>query len=320
MNYTDFKKSIDKGEYKSIYLFEGEDVFFANRGLALLKDKLISEPDLNLKVFSDGVLENELASSLDSFPFMSEYRLTVVKEFYPDKNFLKGKIKGYLSNPYPNSVLVIQNIKPCDALKKLDTVCVVDCSKADAGLLSKWIKAEGFKNGVEFTDKAVGMLIEYCLSDMTRINTETHKLISYALKTGVVNEDDVDLLVSKDTEYKIYQLTDFIGKRQFEDAIKIISELISKGETEQRLIVSMYNYFRRLLHVAISDKSNFELSKLIGVQEFAIQKLKRQASMFKKKALKTAVDVLSDADYFVKSGVMGESTAMWLSLFKIITD
>lgn len=320
MNYTDFKKSFDEGKYNAVYLFEGEDAFFANRGLSLLKEKLVTEYELNYKVFTDGVSENELLTSLDSYPFMSEYRITVVKEFYPDKNILKGKLKTYLDNPYPNSILVIQNTKPCDALKKISTVCVVDCSKADASLLSKWIKSEGLRNGVSFDNEAVNVLIEYCLSDMTRINTETHKLISYAINSGVVTEDDAKMLVSKDTEYKVYELTDYIGKRQFEKALIIINELLSKGETEQRLIASMYNYFRRLLHVAISDKSNFELATLLGVKEFAVQKLKKQSALFKKKSLKNAVDILSDSDYKIKSGLTGEGTAMWLTLFKIITD
>ena len=319
MKYTEFKKSVDDADYKGIYLFEGEDVFFSNRGLSLLKEKLVTEPELNLKTFSDGVTENELISSLESYPFMSEYRITVVKEFYPDKNHLKG-LKGYLDNPYPNSILVIQNVKPCDALKKFSSVCVVDCSKADAQLLTRWIKAEGKKNGVYFEDNAAELLIEYCLSDMTRINTETHKLISYALKTGTVTADDVDALVSKDTEYKVYELTDCIGRRKFEDSLKIIGELLSKGETEQRLIVSIYNYLRRLLHVAISDLGNAELATLLGVKEFAVQKLKKQSSLFKKKALKTAVDLLSNADYQIKSGLTGEGTAFWLSLFKIMTE
>ena len=320
MIYTDFKKSIDNGECRGIYLFEGTDAFFSNRGFLLLKDKFLSEPDLNLKVFSEGVSENALVASLESYPFLSEKRITVVKEFYPDKVFLKGKFKSYLENPYPTSILVIQNLKPCDSLKKFNSVCVVDCSKADAALLSKWIKIEGRRSGVEFDNDAISTIIEYCLSDMTKINTETQKLISYAIGSGRVSKDDVEMLVTKDTEYKIYELTDYIGRRNFSGAQGVVSELIGKGEGYQRLIISLYNYFRKLLHVALSDKTNGELAVLLGTEGFVIQKLRKQASVFKKKSIKNAVDMLSDFDYKIKSGRSDEQTALWLSLFKIMTE
>ena len=320
MNYTDFKKSIDGGVCREIYLFEGEDAFFSNRGLLLLKDKFLSEPDLNLKVFSDTVTASELIASLESYPFMSPKRLTVVKEFYPDKNFIKGDFKAYLENPYPTSILIIQNLKPCDALKKFSSVCTVDCSKADTSLLIKWIRVEGQRNGVEFDMDSCSALAEYCLRDMTRINTETQKLISYGLKTGKITKADVDELVTKDTEYKIFELTDFLGARKFSKALDVIHELLGKGETYQRLIISLYNYFRKLLHVSISDKSNKELATILSTPDFVVAKLKKQASFFKKKSIKNAVDMLSDADYKIKSGLTDDQTAMWLTLFKIMTN
>lgn len=320
LKYIEFKKEIDSGISHDIYLFEGTDAFFSNRGLLLLKDKFLREPDLNLKVFDETVAEDELIASLESYPFMSDKRITVLKEFYPDKNLLKGRFKSYLDNPYSTSLLVIQNQKPCASLKKFSSVCTVDCNKADELSLSKWIKVEGQKNGVEFESGAIKSLIEYCLSDMTRINTETQKLISYGIKSGIVTAKDVDELVSKETEYKIYQMTACIGNKKIEDALEIINELLGKGEPYQKLLVSVYYYFRQLLHVAISTKTNGELATSLGVEEFVIRRLKSQAQSFKKKSLKSAVDMLAKADYEFKSGVLDDKTAFWLTLFKIMIN
>lgn len=320
MKYADFKKSIDLGESRSIYLFEGEDVFFSNKGISLLKDTFVTEPELNFTVFSGDVTEKDLFSALSSYPFLSQKRITVIKEFYPNKDFLSGSIKEYFDNPFSNSLLIIQNLKTSDVLKKFPSVTVVDCSKADAQVIISWIKNQGKENGVIFPDSSARLICEYCLSDMTRISTETEKLISYALKTGSISDQDVEELVSKDTEYKVYELTDAIGKKQFEKAIGIVNDLLSKGETYQRLIVSIYNYFRRLLHVAISDRSNSQTAQDLGVKEFAVQKMKQQAGSFRIKALKNAVDMLSEADYKIKSGIIDDETAMWMSLFKIMTE
>ena len=49
-------------------------------------------------------------------------------------------------------------------------------------------------------------------------------------------------------------------------------------------------------------------------------KMKSQTAMFKKKALKSAVDMLSDADYKIKSGQCEAGDFAYLTIFKIMTE
>lgn len=320
LKYTQFKNDLSEGKNFSVCLFEGEDAYFRERGMNLLKNKFVQEPALNLVLLSSDCTPTELTSSLNGYPFMSQKRMTVLREFYPKQDFFKGGLKSYLENPAPDGLLVILNEKPCEALKKYDSVCTIDCSKQDVALLVRWIRAECSNQRVTIDAESASALAEYCLSDMTRIETETQKLISYAGAGGSIVKADVDAMVARETEYKIYEMTDFIGKRKFDKALLIIKDMMSKGETPQRIILSVYNYFRRLLHVSISDMDNEQLAKSLGVKEIAVRKMKEQSSFFKKKSLKSAVDALSDADYRIKSGLIDETTAMYLSVFKIMTD
>lgn len=125
-------------------------------------------------------------------------------------------------------------------------------------------------------------------------------------------------MVYRDTEYKIYEMTDFIAKKNTGKALEIIFELINKGEPPQKLLTSIYYYFRRLLHVAISSMDDLELSKAFGIKEFAVKKARQQSSYFKKISLKRAVDVLEDADYKFKSGKIDVDQAFYASLFRIL--
>jgi len=321
INFSEFKNSVKANDLRSIYLFEGEDAFFRQRGIFLIKNACISELDLNYKSFDGEEADiTEVLSSIEAFPFLSEKRLTVIKEFYPDKNQLKGKLKDLLEKPFKDSIFIISNSKPCESLKKFEQVVVVDCKKADASTITKWIEAEGNKLQIKVEREASSKLAEYCLFDMARIETEVNKVLSYAIKDGVVKEETIDLLVSRDSEYKIYEMTDYIGKKKFEKALFVIKEMMAKGETPQRLIISIYNYYRRLLHVAISDMTNLELAKLLEIKEFAVKKAKEQSKMFSKRALKKATDTLIDADYKAKSGQMDFSEGFWLSVFKIMVE
>ena len=318
MKFTEFKNGLADGKSFAVYLFEGEDAYFRERGMLLLKNQYVSEPDLNFVTLDGGFGAGELISSLEGYPFMSEKRMTVVREFYPKQDFFKSGLKAYLEDPFSQSILAILNEKPCDALKKFGSVCVVDCAKADTALLVKWIKAECARCDVTIQAETAKVLSEYCLSDMTRIETETAKLIAYVGAGQEITKNDVDTMVARETESKIYEMTDYIGKKQFDKALSVIKEMLFKGETEQRLIISIYNYYRRLLHASISDLTAEELAKVFGVKEFAIRKTKEQAAMFKKRALKSAVDALADADYRIKSGLADADDMMFLTIFKIM--
>ena len=226
MRYTEFKNGLNNGQEFSIYLFEGEDAFFRESGIALLKSKFIEEPSLNFVNLEPDAHLSQIITSLEGYPFMSPKRMTLIREYYPKQEVFKAGLKNYLENPLSTSMLVIVNEKPCEALKKFSSVCVVDCSKADISLLIKWIKAECFNSNVNIDAETAKLLAEYCLSDMTRIKTETNKLIAFAGANGTITADNVNQLVARDLEYKVYELTDFIGKKNFAKAILFINDMI----------------------------------------------------------------------------------------------
>lgn len=320
MKFSEFKNSVESGAKPyAIYFFEGEDAYFRERGLSLIKNKYLSEPSLNFASFDGGDGETgDFFASLGAYPFMSEKRITAIREFYPKKD--NAEFNAFAENPSDCGILVVLNEKTCDYIKKFESVAVVDCGKADAGVLTRWVKGECAKNGVSVDGETASLLVGYCLSDMTRISLETEKLVAYAGEGGVIDAKTVELLVSRDTEYKIYELTDYIGKKRFDLALSVITDMLGKGEPPQRILVSVYNYFRRLLLAAISGKNSSELARAFNVKEYAATKTLQQAAMFKKRSLKKAVDVLADSDYKIKSGLIDADEQMWITVFGVMTD
>ena len=320
MKFGEFKNGLENGQTFPVYLFEGEDAFFRERGLNLLKNKFVNNPELNFSTLANDVELDELVSALSAYPFMSGKRLVLIREFYPKQDFIKKGLDAYFENPSDFTVFVIINEKACETLKKFSSVCVVDCNRADSGLLVRWIKAECSSSDVNIELETAKLIVDYCLSDMTRIENETKKLCAYVGTGETITKDDVNAMVSRDTEYKIYEMTDYIAKRKFDLALSVIRDMINKGETAQRILTAIYNYYRRLLHSAISNMDNAEMAKAFGIKDFALKKTKEQASMFKKRNLKSAVDALVDADFKIKSGLADADERMWLTVFKIMTD
>ncbi len=321
MQFSELRKSLDSGERYSVYLVEGEEAYFRALAVETLKNALVTEPSLNAATFGGEDLNAlDVLASLTAMPLLSDYRMTVIKEFYPKADAIKGGLKEFLDNPIKSSVLVIVNENNHEPFKKYKSVCTVSCGVADTSLIVRYIKATAKAAGVTVSDATSAKIAEYCLSDMTRVKNETEKLIAYAGQGGEITDNAVNLLVNRSTEYKIYEMTDYIAKRKFDLAIGVIEDMLEKGDAYGRILTAVYNYFRRLLFVAISDKTSAETAALLGIKEYPAKKAKEQAAAFKVRALKNAVDRLGDADYAVKSGKSSADRLMWINLFKIMTE
>ncbi len=315
----DLKNSVNNGSCYPVYVFCGEDAYIKSEGIKFLKNKFIAEPSLNFSVIdNDNFSLSDVIVELKSFPFMSERRAVLISEFYPEKTDLKA-FNEYLNDPIATSFLIINNERPFEAFNN-DNILTVDANNKDSFKITRFIIEECKKNNVYIDNESASLLLEYCLSDLMLINNEINKLVSYVGENGKIDKSVVELMVSKDTEFKIYEMTDYISKKKFDKAIFVVNELLGKGESPQRLLQSIYNYFRRLLHSTISSKSDQETAKLLDVKEYALTKMKEQAKRFKVTSIKKAVDKLCDADYMIKSGRTDVYNELWLNVFKIMAE
>ncbi|MBR2614039.1 MAG: DNA polymerase III subunit delta [Clostridia bacterium] len=317
VKFFEFKNFLLKNDTSPVYLLEGEDLFFRKEGIEILKNTFISMPDFNFKEydFSETTVET-LISSLLEYPLGERFRMLVVREFYPKAEVLK-KFDQFF-NKLESTIFVIVNEKKHLPFSKIEGLVTIDCNKESPTVLGKWIVNLLKEKELKIELSLAEMIAEYCSLDMVKINNEANKIIDFYEKGKVVDKQTVDNLITKDIEYQIYEMTDFVGKKNFQMALSSINEMLKKGETQQRLLSSIYNYFRRLFFIATTSLTNQEIAEMLGTKEYAIKKSKEQLKNFKTKALKKAVDTLADYDYFVKSGKILVGNAIFLEVFKIM--
>lgn len=221
MKYVDFKKFTDENGALPIYLFEGEETYFRERGAALLLDRFLKEPTLDYTAFDGAALKGDklkaLADAVSCFPFLSEKRFVKISEFYPTEKEYDFYLKGIFENPPRDSVLLIVNSgkgKTGSApLAKKPNVTHIDCGRSDEETIKKWIYVTCKRSGVYADGTTCGKIGAYCIYDMSRISKETEKLLLYCKAKGAdrLTDQIVDEVVYPDSEYKIYEL----AKRAF---------------------------------------------------------------------------------------------------------
>ncbi len=321
MKFLELKNSV-KNEILPIYYIEGDDAFLRQNALLTLKNAFLVEPDFNLTNFTGADLKADIESfytAVTSYPFLSDKRLIVVSEYYPTATELKNKkLLEFLTLAKETSIIVYLNSKTCAPLKNLAGVTLVDCNKLDLQSITKYLRAVLLKNNIVIDSGAVTKLVEYSSYDMTKINGEINKLISYVGKDGVIDEEAVNAITIKDTEYQVYELSGYIADKNYQKAFQTLSDMLSKNEDKQKLFISIYFHFRRLLHASISNMSDGEIATILGVKEFAIKKAKIQAKKFTVKRLKAICDKLGEYDTAFKCGEMTLDSVLWNSIFNTL--
>ena len=324
MKYVDFKKFTDENGAQPIYLFEGEEAYFREKGEALLKSRYVQEPTLDFISLDGGSLKGEslktLTDALNSFPFISEKRMVRVNEFYPTEKDFDGYLKGLFENPPLDAILLIVNsAKPKTggaALSKKPNVTYVDCGKSDEETIQRWVQITCKREGVYADAITCGKIAAYCVCDMARIAKETEKLLCYCRAEGIskLTDEIVALLVYPDSEYKIYELANALARKNYSAYVKISEELMTKGFNEMSLLSSIASYFRNLYEVSLLSGSDKEVAAALGIKEYAAKKNREQAAKFKKGELLTFYESMFEAISNVKCGKLTPNSA-----FKTVT-
>ena len=314
MEYIELKQSIAEGA-KSIYLLEGDDAYFRMKGEEQIKAAFLEMPELNYSSFDGEALKGSgisaLVSAVKNYPFMAEKRVIKVSEFYPTENEYENYLKGLFENFPPSAILIIVNsgAKKGVDLKRKHAVTFVNCGKADPETVSKWAYITLRRAGVSTSTACCESIAEYCLYNMARVAVEVQKLIDYK-KEGTLTREEVDELVFKDADYRIYELTNAAASRNFTKFCEVADELQKKAGDEVFLLNGLFNYFKNLLTVISSGENNAELSKLLKMKEFAVKKSREQAERIGQARLEEWVGYIYSAISDMKCGRLTPQSAL----------
>lgn len=318
MKYVDFKKFTEENGARSVYLFEGEEAYFREGGVAFLLKRFVSDPTLDYASFDSSFLKGDksaIVAACSSYPFLSEKRLVRVSEWYPTEKEYDKYLKPIEENPSPNVILVIVNAaKQKTGTVKLSSkkgITVVDCAKGDEQTVVKWIYLTLRRAGIAADAASCGKIAEYCVYDMSRISKETEKLILYCEGIGKTSLDDriVEEIVYPDAQYKIYELSNAFAAKNGEKFERIAADLFTKGYDETALLSALASYFRSLYETSRAAGTEKEIAQTLGMNEYAVKKTRRQAIDLGRERVYDCYQGLFAAICGIKSGLLTPAAA-----------
>ncbi len=309
IKFVDFKKHVAEGKFEAVYALMGEDDFLRRSAVAML-EKIVDMPQLDVACYGDDSDVGEMIADYSQLPMMSRYKL--MKCSFENKPYREAErfLQHVQKHPNPAAIVAFdeRTLPSCLAGGNVGKYCVVDCARLDKPMVIRWLADKSKRSNASISRDAAELLADYCGNSLMRIDTEFEKLA--AVKCGERIEDiDVKAFVAPDGDFKIYELSDALAKKDTDRTYLIYDSLIV-NTAPVAIIGALYSHFRRLLYAAISDFDRETLSRYLRVKPYAIDMAARQAKQYSPKRLKRIIDRLSNIDADFKAGRISDRLAL----------
>jgi len=321
----------------NIYTIVCERGIMLDKKLDEILSSLKGEYDLvDIDMDEDSIIT--LLGELKTLPFLSDYRvirLTNPKILHSTASIdsrLVEELISFLKNPIDTTILITiispleyQKIKKDakDLSKKLFEALTAKGSlytlaEARPEDMDQIIKEELKDFKVE--TRAIEELKTRVLGDPTRILSEISKLKLYKDTEKTITASDVDLMVSRDLEDKVYLLTSAIISHARKEALNLYSDFKKSGIMDSQILSSIINKFQELYIVKTMASSGYNkdmIAEAFHVKAGRAYYMMQDASRIKLFDIKAKYEEVVDIDYNIKRGMTDKDNALWLYLLNV---
>ena len=323
MTIENLEKELNNKKLASLYLLYGEELFLLESNLKKIKN-LFGECIKGINyILIDEQNVLEIISDIETPSFGYEKKLIIArntglfkkegKKKTTDISKIKDKLAKYIDENIKiinESVILVfveeevdNKLELYKIIEKNGFICKFDYQKPLQ--IEQRLKLICNSYKVHIDSQTIRYFIECCGTNMQDLINEIRKLIEYAGQNGTIKKEDIDKLSIKKLESVIFDLTDDLGKKDISKALQVLKNLIYAKEPLAKILVTLYNHFKKIYITKIALNANKDLAsslKLKPNQTFLTGKYKMQAKYFKENELRAILQELCDLDYNFKSG------------------
>ena len=325
LKVDELEKQLNQGYCQGMYLLYGEETFLLEQNLNKIK-KNFGEivKGINYILIDENNIQ-ELIADIETPAFGYAKKLIIARNTGIFKRESKGrsggvskelkdKINDYLKENVEiiNETVILVFIENAveknsiyNTVEKLGTICNFEEQKPFQ--IIKRLKKICNSYKVNVDENTLQYFIECCGTNMQDLINEIRKLIEYAGENGTIKKQDIDKLCIKKIESIIFDLTDNLGQKKVKEAMEVLYNLIASKEPIQKILITLYNHFKKLYFVKLSIEYNKDIAESLRLkpnQMFLVNKYRQQAKSFKTSELKNIIQKLQDLDYKYKIGLI----------------
>ncbi|NLK64961.1 MAG: DNA polymerase III subunit delta [Tissierellia bacterium] len=325
MSYSLIKNMADKNKLPNCVLFYGNEEYLMDYSVKYIKYRYIDEnyEDMNYVVFEKPANLNDYFEFANTFPFMSEKKLCIIKEagFFTSTGSLDKKeeeklLKYIDENEDCITVFVIKDGKP-DSRKKIvkklkDKKAVFEFNRLNERELTKYILDEFKKNDFNISMSDANYMANYTgyleyesTLSLYHVNNEINKIMSHNNDRKSIKTADLDMLMIKSVESNIFRLVDYICENNKRNSFEILDEMLLNNTPEQFIIHMIARQYRMLYRYVILQKKGYSYNEIMNkmkIKNFIASKLAKQSKNLNMSTIEYYMKRFLEIDRKIKTG------------------
>ena len=292
------------------YLLETEDFAAREKEVErIIQKEKFQEATISIYDLDENTLENAL-EDLDTYSFLASQKIIIIRNIEnisseEEKERLEHLYK-YIDNPNPDNLLIIE-CKKLVSTTKLSKELKKRCKTIEIEFSTKnYIKEQ--LNGYEARQDVINLIDEYCLGDITKIDSECSKLRNYKTDEKSITTEDVKELVTKklgDSKDLTFAFSRSLALKDKKEALENYKELLNYSIEPLSIIGLLGSQLRIIYQVKILSKKNLsdkEIAKQLDEKsDYRIKKTRELIPFYTEQELLELMQKLSDIDYQLKT-------------------
>jgi len=337
MSYREIFDDIRNNTIGCLYLFCGEEEYIKDQALLRLEEKILDESfrDLNYQVMDGSEISaNDIINACETFPFMSDRRLVLVKDYAlfkaggrrpaNEEDEIERMIH-YLPKIPPTTCLLFFSRGEVDKRKSVVKAVkkngkVIEFNMLDDRELINWVANTCKRYGKQIKPSEVQYLLSLAGKKLEEVHNEILKLVDYTGNKNRIERNDIDKVVTRSLEHTIFQLVDTLGAREAHRGIRMLHQMLTDGEPPLLILSMIGRQFRILLQAKLLHEkgySNKAIGEKMGIPSFVVTKSIRQSGNFTNQQLQEALKMCLETDQKIKTGEMKDRLAIEMLILKI---
>lgn len=313
ISFQSFLREVQSGRIDPVYLLEGEERYLRRRAISELIERVADAPVRDFNVSRIDVESETLGTALAiarQLPMMSPKRLVIVTGFEAVNDDVQIEIlQSYLADPGSTTVLVFDS-EALDSRRSLTSLLRkmtrnIRFSRLKDDEASRWVRDYAQSIGGAFDRGSSELLVGMIGSDLSRLVSETEKLVAYA-NGRPISTADIERLVLHTREHNVFELTDAILSGGREKATRLVNRLLASGDEPLLILGAIARLFRQMLsakELMRRSLPNADVAKAVGMSPWAVTKLNEKVRQIETRNIVEAIRLISDADLAIKSSL-----------------
>lgn len=317
-------EDIKNQNFKSVYLFYGEENYLKRQYRDRLVHAMNPEGDtMNMAHFEGkGIDVKEVISLGETLPFFAERRILVLE----DTGFFKGQcpeLPEYLGKlpEYLCMIFVEDEVDKRSRMYKAvkNVGAVVEFAVQDERTLMRWVLGILTREGKKITQRDMEFFLMKTGTDMTNIEMELEKLLSYTMGRDVVTAGDIEEVCTNQITNRIFEMVRAVSEQNQRKALDLYYDLLSLKEPPMRILFLLARQFNMMLQVKDLQRLGFDqkgMADKLGIQSFIVRNYVSFARKFPMERLRQAVEDFTSTEEDVKTGRLQDVMSVELMIVK----